>query len=360
MKKLADSIEKIIEAGIRAPSGDNTQPWRFVVTKNTIAVHRVADGAHASMLDYDHFATHLAHGALIENMCIAAVHFGYAVDVSFFPTHDDEYHTASLVLTPSTDMCNATLYPYINVRTTNRRAYATTPLAEDACAQMMSIPRMFGSDARIVMVSDRDTIRHLAREVVTQVRILFSHKRLHEEFYAALRFTHGAAAETRDGLDVKTLSLSPVQQFQLRYIMRPWFFTKALSLFGTHTLIGFFEMFRYRKAGAYCALIMPCTSRNDVLTAGRIFERVWLEATKYELAVQPAFATLLLERGLRDAAFVTYSKAQHGLIQKSAKRIRQLLGVAPHEEVVALFRMGREAGKCVHTFRKIPTITKSA
>ena len=38
MNDVSEVVRKIIEAGIRAPSGDNCQPWRFEVRGSEVDV----------------------------------------------------------------------------------------------------------------------------------------------------------------------------------------------------------------------------------------------------------------------------------------------------------------------------------
>lgn len=87
-----DLLEKIICAGIWAPSGLNNQPWRFVIIQNEVIRARLAaltSYAHiikaapaliAVYLDqekmYDRVKDHQAAGACIQNMLLAAHELG--------------------------------------------------------------------------------------------------------------------------------------------------------------------------------------------------------------------------------------------------------------------------------------------
>jgi len=62
-------ITEILNLAVEAPSGDNTQPWRFVVNKNIIFIHkRPIEGVH----DWGNYNLLITHGTLIENINIAA------------------------------------------------------------------------------------------------------------------------------------------------------------------------------------------------------------------------------------------------------------------------------------------------
>ena len=77
-------FEKIIEAGSRAPSGDNSQPWLFDIDDNSIVIYNNVN-RDSSLYNYNQTASLIAIGACIENMIIAAGHFGYTADLVLFP-----------------------------------------------------------------------------------------------------------------------------------------------------------------------------------------------------------------------------------------------------------------------------------
>ena len=71
-------LTQILDLARWAPSGDNTQPWRFeIVDEHHIRVHGSDTRDHV-LYDYDGRASHIAHGALLETMRIAATRFGLA------------------------------------------------------------------------------------------------------------------------------------------------------------------------------------------------------------------------------------------------------------------------------------------
>ena len=71
-----DTLSQILDLARWAPSGDNEQPWRFeIVDDNLIRVHGFDTRDHV-LYDYDGHASHIAQGALLETMRIAATGFG--------------------------------------------------------------------------------------------------------------------------------------------------------------------------------------------------------------------------------------------------------------------------------------------
>ena len=62
-----EKIERIIRAAVCAPSGDNVQPWRFVVSGNSINIFDIPE-RDTSLYNCSQNTSHIAHGAAIENI----------------------------------------------------------------------------------------------------------------------------------------------------------------------------------------------------------------------------------------------------------------------------------------------------
>ena len=66
-----EDILQIIKAGIIAPSGGNSQPWKFVCSGKGLFLFHDAHFSH-SLLDYKHLGSYVAIGAVIENITVKA------------------------------------------------------------------------------------------------------------------------------------------------------------------------------------------------------------------------------------------------------------------------------------------------
>src|ERR687893_1423221 len=76
-------LMRLLDAAIRAPSGDNCQPWSFHLDGETrISIHTVPERA-KSFFDYENCATSLSVGAVIENMRVQAASEGGKLQVQY-------------------------------------------------------------------------------------------------------------------------------------------------------------------------------------------------------------------------------------------------------------------------------------
>ena len=125
-----DTLTHILDLARWAPSGDNTQPWRFeIVDDNHIRVHGSDTRDHV-LYDYDGHPSHIAHGALLETLRIAATGFGLNASWTISSKGDDRNPVYDVTLTPDPTTVRDSLFDCIETRTVQRRPMKTTPLAE--------------------------------------------------------------------------------------------------------------------------------------------------------------------------------------------------------------------------------------
>src|ERR1019366_8956249 len=82
-------IERILEAGIRAPSGENSQPWRFKVEGERVLLFNRPE-ADQSLFNFHQNGSLVAHGALLANVKVAAAYFGCEAEIALFPDEAEE------------------------------------------------------------------------------------------------------------------------------------------------------------------------------------------------------------------------------------------------------------------------------
>jgi len=85
MQPTPEAIADILDLARWAPSGDNTQPWRFeVVDDHHLVVHAFDTRDHC-VYDLDGHPSQIAHGALLETLAMAASAHGLRAEFSRQP-----------------------------------------------------------------------------------------------------------------------------------------------------------------------------------------------------------------------------------------------------------------------------------
>jgi hypothetical protein len=121
----AEQLRFLIRYAILAPSSHNSQPWRFSAGDGHVDI-LIDANRWLKVADDDQRELHISLGCALENLLIAAEHFGFAHEVTYFPDGDGKDLVASVHLrnggTPAPHR-PPVLFNMIAVRHTNHTVY---------------------------------------------------------------------------------------------------------------------------------------------------------------------------------------------------------------------------------------------
>lgn len=286
----------ILRAGIAAPSADNSQPWQFAWSGDALDV-RIDAGRSGGVSDTRYVLSDLAAGACLENMLIRGQSLGYAADLQSFPRPDDELQVARIRWRryPGYDQPEP-LAGAIDQRHTDRHFPWRGPITGeaqvrlDAQAQLIPGQRLWWPQT--------PHQRKVALDVIRQAETLrFSSPTLHAELFSSIRFSAGWHGACEEGLAPATLAVEPPMRPAFQMLRRPALMALFKQL-GAASVLGWRSAWLpIRLSPGLCLLVIPSTTRPDVLAAGRALQRVWLQATLEGLSVQPYAAAGVLGLG---------------------------------------------------------------
>jgi nitroreductase len=279
-------LRALCEHAMRAPSGGNSQPWRFEIADGVARCRRLPERA-ATFLDHGGRASFLACGASAENLVVAARAAGHAVELRLV---DDEL-VYEARLAGRVEPGDQALAAQIGTRVTNRRLARREPLPGSARAALERAAAEAGGRL-VVRETDLDAIADLLG-AGDRVRLLS--RRMHDDMFRELRWTRAEAEATRDGIDVATLELDATSAAALR-LLRRWPVMETLREVGGGKGL---ERGTRKAVAASSAVglveIAPHASlRETFFQGGRVVERVWLTAGTAGVAVQPMTALLYM------------------------------------------------------------------
>lgn len=263
-------IEKIIKAGTLAPSGSNSQPWKFVVKGDEVVVYALYEKDHP-ILNYRYRGTLLAHGALLENIEIAALALGYKASSALFPLGDN--NPIVKITFVKSESQEQGLYQAIFKRAINRNPYKKDSL--DTSVRDALITEIKDGDVRLV--EERDAITALGKAASMSELLMFENKKLHALLMEEIVWTEKEEIKKKSGLFLKTMELNGVQQMALKWL-KSWTITRFANI------LGFSKMVAMGNAKVYAAtpmmaIILASDEDKDFIEAGRVMERLWLKAT---------------------------------------------------------------------------------
>ena len=344
---MRDIIEQIITAGVMAPSGDNCQPWSFAVSGNTIDIFNLPE-RDQSLYSWGQRASLVAHGALLENMRIAALHLGYAMDTHLFPDATQPHLVTRALLRPTTQQTEP-LFDAIDRRATNRKPYRATPLTADQRQGLLESAADIPG-ARLILVEHPADRAQLGTIAAANETILFENRPMHTFFFSHINWTDHAL-----GMHINTLELPPPAKLGFK-VFKKWDMLQLLNKLGLSKLVAFGNAKIYATGAATGAIILVDRSPESFVATGRLFERIWLTTTAMGLALQPLTGIPLLMNRVIAGDTAALGPDHIRLISHRYHQATKTLktGEAP---IALMFRIGHADAPSARTGRLKPAIT---
>jgi len=342
-------IEKLLRAANRAPSGDNIQPWRFFINDEMTRIDLFKIFDPDIYIDYKSRATLVAHGAVIENIHIAAQELGIVLEMSLFPEEENKDHIARFNLHTVSPKPHP-LYDAIFQRRTNRYHYNKKPVKKDILDSLLKI---LNQDKNITtsLVTDRDRIKKLSYSLQYNERSIFQNKMFHHFLVKQLRLTPQQAEQSKDGMPISSLGLNFPEQCFFPLLLK-WPFLKIINTCGLSSLLGLPAIQRCQSSPILGMISINHATPQSMIAVGRILQRVWLESTRHGLDFQPYIGmTFLFQRVHENEVDNVMTKQQCQQLLKTEQQLQQGFNdCAPI--LMAGFRMGYSDKKPPLTLRR--------
>ncbi len=330
-----DAVRWLVALGALAPSAHNAQPWRFAFHDSTLACWHDPTRDMPS-LDFEGGATWLAFGAVCENLELAARHIGLKAEFALFPNADQPGLVAEVRFSPAPAQTDP-LFPFIIKRVTNRKTARRARLPDAAVADITRACSAAGG--RLQFLWRDDQLDEIGSLMGACDRICLLNPDIHRDAMHGYRWTRDEVEQHRDGLDVKTMELSPPDLAGLR-LFRQWRVAECLARIGSGR--GLEELAQKTIAGASTVglVSVPGTGRESYFQAGRAVQRLWLTATSHGIALHPMtglpYLFARLERGRGEGL----SAREQSELADLRRRYLTLFEVRQGEAETFLFRLG--------------------
>ncbi|MEP6600119.1 MAG: nitroreductase [Actinomycetota bacterium] len=271
--QLTTALRRAAVRATRAPSVHNTQPWRFVLTPDSLEIHadwrrqlRVLDPRGRQLL--------LSCGCALFNARVALAASGYDAEVDRFPDPVRPDLLARIVVDDShgpDEAALATLDPSIDERHTNRRQFSEDVVPEHVMAALFAAANMEGADVfPVVLPAHRLAAARLSQQA-DQIESLDPAYRAELRAWTTddLRRADGVPASAVPHVDAGAQDDLPIRDFD----------THGIGWLPTRT----------RSSVNQCLLLLGTTENNSMawLRAGEALERMLLEVTRRGYAASP-------------------------------------------------------------------------
>lgn len=195
-KTMNNDFMEIIRYAAKAPSGHNTQPWRFCLAENAISIKPNFEVV-LPVVDRDNRELYISLGCATENLLIASTHFGYEAHIVQCDTAE-----IKVELTKNTQVVKDNLFHQIERRQTNRSVYSGEQITEDVLAKLHSLSHENNLQIYFAQITSplADT---LTQYIVRGNEMQMNDKAFREELLSWMRFNGKQVKTTGDGLSYK-------------------------------------------------------------------------------------------------------------------------------------------------------------
>ncbi|MBK1612249.1 molybdopterin biosynthesis protein MoeY [Rubrivivax gelatinosus] len=289
-------IELVLDAARWAPSGDNTQPWRFERLDAHAALLHGHDTREHCVYDLDGRPSQIAIGALIETAAIAASAHGWRLEASRRPG-PDERPTYELRLTADGAVLPDPLAAVIERRSVQRRPFRRTALT---AAQKQALQASVGSGFAVRWIEGG------ARRAMAG--LLFRSARLRLTTPEAWRVHRDiidwGARFSEERVPDQALGANPLVLPAMRFALADWKRVQFANRFLAGTWMPRIELDLLPALGCAAHFVIlapaPALTVEANVAAGRAMQRFWLTATALGLQLQPEMTPLIFARYARE------------------------------------------------------------
>ena len=336
---LSDGVRRALQLAVRAPSGDNCQPWRFETSgdrPDDVSVHWDEERARHP-LDVGGRASLLALGALLESAMVAAPLFGLTAEFELLAL--DEERRAILRFRQDRACRAAPDAAFLSRRFTDRRAYLPGRFDPAWIADWTGGSGGYGgcrAAASHPLTAETQAALAESETVAADVPGGMA------QTARWVRFSRSEVESTRDGLPWWTLGvpLPDVLGMRiLRHIPSAWRVLRPIA----REAIRRQQRRNLRGTSALVGIVGPSTEPRAWVHAGRLGLRLWLRLAAREWSAQPMTASSVFALEGREGPVPVPATAQRAL-DRSAELLRSKLALQPGESLLWLLRTGPTPG----------------
>lgn len=286
-----DVLLRILDRARWAPSGDNTQPWRFQVIADDYVIVHGHDTRDEILYDFDGHASHMAHGALLETLRIAASVEGLAASWEIESDKEQRKIKYHVRLAPATTGIADPLAPFIEQRCVQRRPMRLQSLTD---TQRSALIAAAGEDFEVRLFESFSERRKIAKLLWNNAYIRLTCPEAYPVHASIIEWN---ARFSKDRIPEQAVGVDPITAKLMRWVMGSW---GRVEFFNRYLMGTIAPRVQLDYLPAICcsahALIVSKRGLNflgDWVALGQAMQRFWLAASWQGLYLQPEMTPLI-------------------------------------------------------------------
>lgn len=268
--KTPSEVEKILEYATKAPSGHNTQPWKFLIKKDEIQIHPDFNRA-LPIVDPDNHTLYISLGCAVENAVLAAKNYGFSSNIEIAKNNEGADFIAIKLRKDKTVEVDE-LFNHIDSRQVTRNEYSSSTVPSEDLKLLLESTDFEG--VRALIFTDLKAISELEPFIIEGSNLQFQNKDFVGELVSWIRFSKKEVEQKRDGIWHASMGMPSAGRMVGNIIMKKFVSAKS-------------EAKRWKKQiKASAGFVLFTVEKNDVehwVNLGRAFQRFGLTATKLNI-----------------------------------------------------------------------------
>ncbi len=337
---MRDSIRRILQAALTAPSGDNCQPFLFqMISENEVKIfHDPVRAKHR--LNANSIASCLSFGCVLETICIASGAEGLrpALEWNLQNQNDLKVAWGKISFTPAMPIQDP-LLNFISLRKTDRSFYETEPNLSQTFHKILE-------EENSLELGRLCFAESISSDLLDYLQLAdsfcWADPYLMADTLDWIRFSEKEIQNYKDGMPWQTLGINYLDAQMMRQLKKHkrWI-----------PLVGKMAKFISRKvvkkqiqsASALGCISMKEKSPDAIVKAGRLVFRTWLKLNGSGCAVHPLSIGVLpslaldMDKGWKMSIDPSY----FALFKQGPDILRKQFKIPADESPVWLFRTGK-------------------
>lgn len=314
---------RVLDLARWAPSGDNTQPWRFeIVDDHHVVVHGFDTRDHC-VYDLDGHASQISLGALLQTMEIAATTEGWAMSWQRRLDLPETTPTFDVQFRPGRTGGPDPLAAFIEKRSVQRRALRTRPLTG---LEKGALEAAVGPGYWVVWLEGWRTKWSAALLMFRNAKLRLTMPEAYEVHRSIIDWGQRYSA---DKVPDQALGADPLTLKLMRFVLGSWprvqFFNRFLAgTWAPRIQMDLIPSLACAGHAAICAVKPPATV-DDWVDGGRTVQRFWLTATRLGLWHQPEITPLVFSNYVREGRSFTGASGIQRRAQELSRSLNTLI-----------------------------------
>jgi len=285
---------QLIQAGIFAPSADNSQPVQFHWQNDNTLEIWIDEKRSGKASDNRFILSDIALGAVIENIIIYAQSLPLTTKIDYFPNGEKEELLVAIIyfLPTENSAPKECLVSEIPKRCTDRRFPFKGPIKKQTIELLTNAAKQHDCD--LLSFTCKKAIKRVLPVIQQAETIRFKSKILHQELFSTVHFNN---EQSEEGMPISVLAIEKPAQPIFKQ-MKKWPVMNFVNKIGGATMLGFRSVrMPILFSPALVLITMNGKDRLSIIKAGQAIQRVWLKASQQGLSVQPYAAPGIFSLG---------------------------------------------------------------